>query len=206
MTRTNRVSPFGAIEFSSAKGAFMGNRGILLDARGEICRSYAHKNWVCCTLVSRNGAKVRFDAADHYTPLFFWDEAVALSAGHRPCAQCRNADYKAFKRAFAIAVGVDETTLTSSGIDAMLHADRIKHKQKKTFYTPLSDLPSGCFFLTDSRPDAALLWHDGQAYPWRHDGYQPPVEIYPATAVTVLTPKLTVNTISAGYQPHIGLT
>lgn len=207
MPRRNRVSPFGNIEFSDAKGQFMGNRGVLINEAGEVRRLYAHKNWVCCTLVSRNGERIRFDTTDHYTPIFFWDEAVALSAGHRPCGQCRNADYKAFKRAFAIASGrIDETTLTSNRIDAMLHADRIEHKQKTTFHMRLSDLPAGCIFLTVDRPDAALLWHRGQAYPWRHDGYQPPVEIDPATVVTVLTPKLTVATIRAGYEPQLRLT
>ncbi len=28
-----------------------------------------------------------------WTPLFFWDEAVALAAGHRPCALCRHDDF-----------------------------------------------------------------------------------------------------------------
>ena len=28
-----------------------------------------------------------------WTPLFFWDEAVAFAAGHRPCALCRHADF-----------------------------------------------------------------------------------------------------------------
>ncbi|MEZ5867808.1 MAG: hypothetical protein R3D46_04795 [Defluviimonas denitrificans] len=30
------------------------------------------------------------------TPLFFMDEAVALAAGHRPCADCRRTDYDRF--------------------------------------------------------------------------------------------------------------
>jgi hypothetical protein len=30
-------------------------------------------------------------AADRYTGLFFLDDATALAAGHRPCAECRNA-------------------------------------------------------------------------------------------------------------------
>jgi hypothetical protein len=31
-----------------------------------------------------------------YTELFFLDEAVALAAGHRPCAECRRERFKAF--------------------------------------------------------------------------------------------------------------
>jgi len=206
MARRNRVSPFGAIEVSPAKGLFLGNRGILVDANGEIRRPHAHRNWVCCTLVPRNGGTVRFDSPDHYTPLFFWDEAVALSAGHRPCAQCRHVDYKAFKAAFAIAAGgVDAATLTSGQMDAMLHADRIDGRQKRTFRMALSNLPSGCFFTQAGRPEVAFLWHGDKAYPWSHSGYGAPVALDPATLVDVLTPKRTVATIKAGYEPQLRL-
>ena len=36
-----------------------------------------------------------------YTELFFLDEAVALAAGHRPCAECRRDDYVRFQAAWA---------------------------------------------------------------------------------------------------------
>jgi hypothetical protein len=32
-----------------------------------------------------------------FTKLFFLDEAIALAAGHRPCAECRRERFHAFK-------------------------------------------------------------------------------------------------------------
>ena len=55
-------------------------------------------------------------APGRYTGLFFLDEATALAAGHRPCAECRNADYQSFL-ALTGASGADE-------LDEMLHAER----------------------------------------------------------------------------------
>ena len=37
------------------------------------------------------------------TALFFWDEAQALAAGHRPCGECRYLDHQRFKAAWAAA-------------------------------------------------------------------------------------------------------
>lgn len=206
MSRRNRISPFGNIEFSDAKGSFMGNRGILVDATGQVRKTHAHKNWICCTLVSKTGTRVTFDAQDHYTPLFFWDEAVALAAGHRPCAECRNADCKAFKRAFVAATGdADESALKAAQIDARLHADRLEGKAKKTFRARLLDLPAACFFALADQPDLAYLWHGGRALPWSHHGYGPSLALDPDTIVEVLTPKLTVAILAAGYSPQLQL-
>ena len=40
-----------------------------------------------------------------WTPLFFYDEAVALAAGHRPCALCRRADFNRWMDAWEAAFG-----------------------------------------------------------------------------------------------------
>lgn len=40
-----------------------------------------------------------------YTELFFLDEATALAAGHRPCAECRRPRFDAFRRAWRAAFG-----------------------------------------------------------------------------------------------------
>ena len=37
----------------------------------------------------------------YYTELFFMDEPTALSAGHRPCFECRRKDALAFAEAFS---------------------------------------------------------------------------------------------------------
>ena len=65
------------------------------------------------------GRRVVFDTKGHYTPLFFLDEAVAFAAGHRPCAECRRADFLRFKRHFNRATGrPDDQFVPAREIDA----------------------------------------------------------------------------------------
>ncbi len=49
-----------------------------------------------------------------YTPLFFHDEAVALAAGHRPCAECRQDRYDGFLDRWEAVTGERLTRWTSS--------------------------------------------------------------------------------------------
>ena len=87
----NRVTPSGKIVSAAGRGAWMGNRGRL--HRGhEIVRNHQSKAWITC-LLEFKGRHAPQWAPNHYTQLFFLDEALALAAGHRPCAECRRADY-----------------------------------------------------------------------------------------------------------------
>ncbi len=95
-----------------ARGLFMGNRGILHDATGQLGPArWRHRNWVCCRLAFK-GRHRKLLKPGHYTALFFLDEAVALAAGHRPCAECRRADYLSFRAAWEAGLGPD----TVSGV------------------------------------------------------------------------------------------
>jgi methylphosphotriester-DNA--protein-cysteine methyltransferase len=55
-------------------------------------RNHQHKTWITCALSFRDRRVVQW-APNHDTPLFFLDEAVALAAGHRPCAECRRGSH-----------------------------------------------------------------------------------------------------------------
>ncbi|MEZ4645645.1 MAG: hypothetical protein R3E31_23410 [Chloroflexota bacterium] len=68
MTRQNRVTPFGKIVALPLRGQFMGNRGILHDARGEIIRPYQSKAWIICVLAFRETPAS--DAAGPLHPTF----------------------------------------------------------------------------------------------------------------------------------------
>ncbi len=92
MPRQNRVTPFGEIIATSERGTFMGNRGILHDPDGRVRRKWVLKNWLVCVLEFR-GRKRTVMTPNRYTELFFLDEATALAAGHRPCAECRHARF-----------------------------------------------------------------------------------------------------------------
>ena len=96
----NRVTPFGEIVSAPWRGALMGNRGCLHDGDGHLgVRRWRHQHWVCCLTAFRGRVRDPMPAG-RWTALFFWDEAVALAAGHRPCGQCRYVDYQRFKSAW----------------------------------------------------------------------------------------------------------
>ena len=94
MPRQNRVTPLGEIVAVPERSTFMGNRAILHDAEGRIRRAWQLKRWIVCVLEFR-GRKRTLMTPGHYTALFFLDEATALAAGHRPCAECRHARFRA---------------------------------------------------------------------------------------------------------------
>ena len=101
MPRQNRVTPFGEITATPERGTFLGNRGVLHDAEGNIKRGWKVKRWLVCVLEFK-GRKRTVMTPNRYTELFFLDEATALAAGHRPCAECRHARFIAFCHAWKL--------------------------------------------------------------------------------------------------------
>src|ERR1700743_3660322 len=92
----NRVDPQGNIIKTTARGAWMGNRGQLHNEQRQIVRPFKLKAWLTC-LLQFNGRKREVMSPQRYTELFFLDEATAFAAGHRPCFECRRKDYDLFK-------------------------------------------------------------------------------------------------------------
>src|SRR5262245_42860885 len=108
----NRVDPWGNLIKTKARGAWMGNRGLIHNDRQEIVRPFKLKNWITC-LLEFKGRQRKVMTPGLYTELFFLDEATAFSAGHRPCAECRRQDYVRFKLAWLKGnpkYGFDEKT------------------------------------------------------------------------------------------------
>jgi hypothetical protein len=142
-----------------------------------------------------------------YTELFFLDEATALAAGHRPCGECRRADYRRFKAAWL--AGNRERGLEPEVpirmIDRELHQDRAgPDGQQRTFSAGLGALPDGVFVTLPGCADLLLVWQ-GALWPWSAAGYGPPRDRSAHTVATVLTPRSTVGTIAAGYVPRVGV-
>ena len=101
MTRRNRVDPWGDLHAVDARGLFTGNRGSLVDESGAVVRHHRSSTlWITC-LTEFRGHRQPLADPHRWTPIFFLDEAVALAAGHRPCAYCRRADYEAYRSALA---------------------------------------------------------------------------------------------------------
>lgn len=203
MPLQNRVTPWGALEVSPARGAWMGNRGILVDDEKHIIRPWQGVHWITCRLHYKNVQRAVF-SPHTWTELFFLDEATAFAAGHRPCAYCRRARFNAFKAFWgaANAPGVLPQRLHVARIDARLHAERARRGGVKVTYAARwSDLHPGTFLALDGQ--AWLLWQ-GRLWPWTHFGYGAPRSRPDASApVTVLTPRSVVAAFGAGLVPQV---
>ncbi len=200
MPYQNRVDPFGNLFVSTARGAWMGNRGILHDANKRISRTHAHQNWITCAL-SFNGRKRSIMAVGRYTELFFLDEATSFAAGHRPCAECRRQRYNEFTAVWRKVHGEPEAGRPfAQTVDRILHSHRIASAGRKmTSEHPISDLPDGTMVADDG--GAVLLWRNYQ-FEWRADGYQPRRTSLTGT-VPVLTPAPIVALFRAGLVPEV---
>src|ERR1700689_5430674 len=155
--RQNRVTPFGEIIATPERGTCMGNRGILHDADGRVRRKWVLKRWLVCVLEFR-GRKRTVMSPRHYTELFFLDEATALAAGHRPCAECRRERFNAFRNAWRLGENLQPPT--AAEIDNRLHTERLApDKQKKVYLANLAELPNSVFVrIADCGENAYLVW------------------------------------------------
>jgi hypothetical protein len=201
MPRQNRVNPFGEIIATHDRGMFMGNRGVLHDQEGRIQRAWQGKRWIVCVLEFR-GRKRTVMSPRHYTELFFLDEATALAAGHRPCAECRRERFNAFRYAWRLEEHSHPPT--ADEIDNRLHTERLApDKKKKVHLANLADLPNGVFVkMADWGENAYLVWND-RLLLWTAGGYSGQKKRPHDAKVVVLTPKSTVEAIRAGYVPEI---
>jgi hypothetical protein len=199
MPLQNRVTPFGDIISDASRGALMGNRGILHDDNKQLGTSrWKHHNWVTCVLTFKGRRRALMDAG-HYTELFFLDEATAMAAGHRPCAECRRPDYERFVMAWVEGNRV-ATRPSALTLDAELHRHRVtRNGQRVTYRAPGNTLPDGTMIALLT--EAWLVW-GGQRHRWSSTGYSDsrPLD---HTEVEVLTPRPTVAALRAGYRPAI---
>jgi len=203
MPRQNRVTPFSEIVSTEARGTLMGNRGCLHNDRGEIRRSHQLKRWIICVL-SFKGRQRAVMTPGHYTELFFLDEATALAAGHRPCAECQRERFNLFRTTMARAIqkfkGIERPLATM--IDDVLHEERrTAEGKKRIFPAPLDDLPDGTFITQDG--DNAYLVGQDKLLRWTPFGYEDIVQRPNGVRVRVLTPPSVVRILSAGYPVAI---
>lgn len=206
MPRQNRVTPFGDLVAIPERGTFLGNRGILHDAEGRIRRAWQVKRWLVCVLEFR-GRKRQVMTPNRYTELFFLDEATALAAGHRPCAECRHARFLDFCNAWKQGRGPADGGShrpTADAIDDRLHAERIADdRSKRSYLAALDDLPDGVIVSVATEAEQAYLVWGGRLLAWSPGGYGERRRRPKAKQVRVLTPPSTVKAIRAGYVPEV---
>jgi len=185
----NRVTPYGEIVASPLRGGWMGNRGCL--HRGhDIVRPWNGKRWIICALEFKGWVAPKW-APGRWTALFFHDEAVALAAGHRPCALCRRADYVRYRDALGVG-GAD-------AIDARLHGERLDGRRKRQHAMSWRDVPLGTFIDVDGVPYAVRA---DRLQRWDAiSGYRDECDRPTQGDARVLTPPASVRALLAGYLP-----
>lgn len=194
----NRVTPAGELIATEHRGTMYGNRGVLHNDELVLVRRHQVRRWLVCVLEFR-GRRRNIMQPRRYTELFFLDEAVALAAGHRPCAECRHADYQSFRTAWAAAHGL-RSTPGADDMDCVLHGQRgLVDGVRVTHPAPLCELPDGVFIAWQGE---YWLLRNGNLHLWTPAGYTTRRDLFEGMAA-VLTPRSTVNTIRAGYRPGV---
>ncbi|HEX3780321.1 MAG TPA: hypothetical protein VHX38_11685 [Pseudonocardiaceae bacterium] len=194
----NRVPPMGDIEAIALRGAWTGNRGILHRGK-DIVRFHAGDLWITCAL--RFGDRWNEQWQPHrFTFLYFHDEAVSFAAGHRPCAECRWADYTAYQQAWTNSLGGDVPS--AKAMNRQLHNERIiRGTHRRRLHTlPWHDLPDGTFVLVDTTP--AVVVGD-RLTEWTHTGYHTHHSRPKHGTARVVTPPSTIAVLRAGYPVQI---
>jgi hypothetical protein len=201
LTLQNRVTPQGEIVAVPERGVFMGNRGVLHDGDKRLGRRrWALKAWLICRLEFR-GRHRAVMTPRRYTELFFFDEATAIAAGHRPCYECRRDAFHAWRQAWKVAAERDAPP-SARVMDDQLHRERVDPKTRapRRWTAPLGALPNGAFIELDG---VAHLVQDGGPRRWSWRGYGPATALASGKSVTVLTPRASVLVLKAGYRPWL---
>ena len=196
MPLRNRVTPLGELIETPERGLVYGNRGCLHEADRVIRRHWQVKRWISCRLEFRGRRRTGGSTPPgRYTGLFFLDDATALAAGHRPCAECRNADYRSFL-GLTGASGADE-------LDGRLHAERIGVgvAGRRLHEGRLERLPDGAFVLLEG---AAYVLFADELLRWAPGGYAERRQ-RPGGRVDVVTPPTSLRVLESGWSGSVPL-
>jgi hypothetical protein len=200
----NRVDPMGRIIETSARGLWMGNRGVIHNEHKQITRVFKHKAWIICQLSFKERKRMVM-SPNRWTELFFLDEATAFAAGHRPCFECRKDDAKRFKSCWIKGNPSYQFNLTTSigDIDEIIHRERINSVKKKiTHQRERSEIADGTFISMD---DAPYLFKNDRLHRWTPFGYEDSMAVHNSSTFKILTPNSIVNAFREGYVPQVSL-
>ena len=171
----------------------MGNRGILHDSQKRLGKArWKHKAWIICVLKHKDWHR-EVMTPNNYTELFFLDDAVALSAGHRPCALCRREDFDAYRT----AAGFNGT---AKEMDDAIHAARAVPRVfgQRRHSEQISSLPDGT--VIDHQGTASLVFGD-TLRPITAGGYLTAIPRPRNGLCEVLTPEPSVEALRNGFVP-----
>jgi hypothetical protein len=197
----NRVTPLGELIATPERGLVYGNRGCLHNADGEIRRRYATKRWIACRLSFRGRRRSPLMAPGRFTELFFLDEATAMAAGHRPCAECRRSDYNRFSDLW---LELHPGQIGADAIDARLHGERLAADGAERLFheSRYSELPDGTFVLEAGGSHLVL---GSQLLSWSPGGYGDARRRPRNGRATVITPPSLIAILRSGWSPSVPL-
>lgn len=197
----NRVTPLGELVADPGRGLVYGNRGCLHDDAGRIRRRFNGRRWIACRLEFRGRLRRPLLQPGRYTELFFLDDATAMAAGHRACAECRRADYDRFG---AIWQELYPGETGADTIDAQLHAERVDPvtRRHRLHEAQLDELPDGAFVVHDGAPHLVL---GARLLRWTAAGYITPKARPTHAEALLITPPSLVAVLRAGWEPLVPL-
>jgi hypothetical protein len=205
MPLQNRVTPDGEIVAVTARGTMFGNRGGRIHGPDQRLGSkrWHSKQWICCVLTFK-GRRRPVMAPNRYTELFFLDEATALSAGHRPCFECRREAAMQFATLWNAKIERSGRAVAGD-MDEQLHRERVGRGGKPVWTARRSHLPDATIVRwqqgpSGSSPTMGILLA-GRFRAWSFEGYAVPCPIGPDIVLDVLTPPSIVRVLGAGYLP-----
>ena len=191
----NRVDPFGELLATTARGAWLGNRGGRFHRDDQTLgqRRWVSRQWICCVLSFKNRWRPVWGPG--YTELFFFDEPTALAAGHRPCFECRRAEAEVFRSAFSSA-----SRVSAPEMDERLHRERLNGGRRRVHAAPIASLPDHAFI---ARGGEAHRVEGDRLFRWSLAGYGDPAPRPRREIVDVLTPPSILRAFEAGYKPNL---
>ncbi len=207
MPRRNRVDPWGDLHAVAARGLLTGNRGCLVDEQHRVVRHHRSTTlWIACLLEpqwprSLEGRRHPLDEPGVWTPLFFLDEAVALAAGHRPCAFCRRADYVSYRN----AVAAGGRPPLAAELDRRLASERLRGRgldraaDRPLRPAPIAALPAGTVIV--GADGKARLLGASTLQRFAFDGWGAPEPRPDTGTADVLTPPTSVAALAGGFPP-----
>ena len=197
----NRVTPFGEIVATPARGQFVGNRGII-HRDFEIARRCGTDGWVICVTDFR-GRRRKVMSPGTWTELFFLDEATAFAAGHRPCFYCQRPRAAAFAAAWGDGAGLGREA-SAKEMDAAMKVERrhvrrlpddARRWRENLPIVAAKDLATGAMVEAGG---AAYLFAEGRFLRWSFGGYAP---ARPGGPLRLLTPPSVNAAFAAGFSP-----
>ena len=154
-------------------------------------RPWSGRRWIACRLAFGDRRRELLRPG-RYTELFFLDDATALAAGHRPCAECRREDYDRFRTSW---LDVHPGPAGADAIDARLHGERVVGRERRLHRAVAAELPDGAFVREDGVP---WLVRGRELLRWTPAGYAER-RPRPRGATELVTPPSLVEVLRAGW-------